>query len=176
VGRWAQALTACICVRTPPFFLSLSLCLQHTLSVFPCWPRWRTAANILLGAAGAVKLCDFGVAGQLSDSLTRKNTFLGTPAWMAPEVITHAGYDMRADIWSLGITALEMAAGVPPYATLHPMRVLYLIARGPPPALEGDGWSSAFRDFVSRCLQMNPANVRRSRARPHSPPWHGRPT
>ena len=122
-----------------------------------------TAANILLGADGNVKLCDFGVAGQLTDSLTRKNTFIGTPSWMAPEVITNAGYDMQADIWSLGITAIEMADGIPPYATLHPMRVLYLIAKGPPPSIVGPQYSDNFKDFVRRCLQMNPKDVREGR-------------
>ena len=125
--------------------------------------RLPLAANILLGSDGDVKLCDFGVAGQLTDSLSRKNAFIGTPSWMAPEVITNAGYDMQADVWSLGITAIEMADGIPPYAALHPMRVLYLIAKGPPPTLSGGQYSADFRDFVRRCLQMNPKEVRGQR-------------
>ncbi|XP_075764170.1 misshapen-like kinase 1 isoform X7 [Pelodiscus sinensis] len=113
--------------------------------------------NVLLTENAEVKLVDFGVSAQLDRTVGRRNTFIGTPYWMAPEVIAcdenpDATYDYRSDIWSLGITAIEMAEGAPPLCDMHPMRALFLIPRNPPPKLKSKKWSKKFIDFIDTCL------------------------
>ncbi|GJQ81505.1 hypothetical protein Trydic_g14658 [Trypoxylus dichotomus] len=115
------------------------------------------AANVLLNTEGHAKLADFGVAGQLSGTVAKRNTLAGTPFWMAPEVIQEMGYDCAADIWSLGITALEMAEGKPPYGNINPWRAMIMIPTKPPPSFsEPDQWSTDFINFVGACLVKNP--------------------
>ncbi|XP_058236185.1 mitogen-activated protein kinase kinase kinase kinase 4-like isoform X6 [Hemibagrus wyckioides] len=116
--------------------------------------------NVLLTENAEVKLVDFGVSAQLDRTVGRRNTFIGTPYWMAPEVIAcdenpDATYDYRSDLWSCGITAIEMAEGAPPLCDMHPMRALFLIPRNPPPRLKSKKWSKKFINFIENCLVKN---------------------
>ena len=115
------------------------------------------AGNILLDSDGHVFLSDFGVSASMRDSKVRQ-TFVGTPCWMAPEVLEQKkGYDYKADIWSLGISALELANGSAPYHNLHPLKVMKNIIEQPAPVLsKAAGWSSDFVKFVADCLQKDP--------------------
>jgi serine/threonine-protein kinase OSR1/STK39 len=127
------------------------------------------AGNILLDGNGDVRIADFGVSGWLVQSGSQQekaNTFVGTPCWMAPEVMEQIhGYDTKADVWSLGITAMELAKGYAPYAKYPPMKVLILTIQEEPPSLDtyddDDGsveeWTKGFQNIVSMCLQKNPS-------------------
>ncbi|KAF2075200.1 hypothetical protein CYY_003505 [Polysphondylium violaceum] len=117
------------------------------------------AGNILMNHKGESKLADFGVSGQLSDTMAKRQTVIGTPFWMAPEVIQEVGYDYKADIWSFGITCIEMAESKPPLFNVHPMRVIFMIpnpSRPPPKLSEPEKWSADFNDFLAKCLIRKP--------------------
>jgi serine/threonine-protein kinase OSR1/STK39 len=129
------------------------------------------AGNIIISETGSVQVADFGVSGSLVEQL--RTTLCGSPCWMAPEVMLRAfpqgreqssGYDSAVDIWSLGITALELAKGRPPFSEFAPSRVFSMVVQNPPPALEDSGsaanrrkFTNAFKDFVSQCLQKDPS-------------------
>jgi serine/threonine protein kinase len=123
--------------------------------------------NLLLNNQGSIKLGDFGVSGQMEGTMDKRNTVIGTPFWMAPEIIMEAGHDMKADIWSLGITCIEMAEMFPPYHKLHPMRAIFMIPSKPPPTLgmepteynrfkKAEDYTKPFVNFIARCLTKDP--------------------
>lgn len=115
------------------------------------------AANVLITNEGKVMLCDFGVAAQLSSTSLRRNTMAGTPYWMAPEVIMEGtSYDVKADIWSLGITIYEIATGNPPYCDKEAMRAMQLITKSKPPRLDGLQYTPLLKEIIALCLDENP--------------------
>ncbi|XP_015750482.1 PREDICTED: mitogen-activated protein kinase kinase kinase kinase 3-like [Acropora digitifera] len=119
-------------------------------------------ANILLTTQGNIKLADFGIAARISDTLAKRKSFIGTPYWMAPEMAAverTGGYDLKCDIWAVGITAIELAELQPPMFDLHPMRALYNIGKRsfvPPTLKEKEKWSMEFHNFVKAALTKNP--------------------
>lgn len=115
------------------------------------------AANVLIANNGSVKLCDFGVAAQLSQGMLKRQTMAGTPYWMAPEVIMEGVYyDTKVDIWSLGITAYEIATGNPPYCHMEALRAMQMITKSKPPRLEGKEYSVPLKEFIALCLDEDP--------------------
>lgn len=123
-----------------------------------CMHRDVKGHNILLTEDAHVKLVDFGVSSHLAATNARRNTSVGTPFWMAPEVIAceqqlDQSYDSRCDVWSVGITGIELAEGNPPLSDLHPMKALFQIPRNPPPELKNpEGYSNLLSSFLSQCL------------------------
>eukprot|EP01104_Vermistella_antarctica_P019635 TRINITY_DN77_c0_g1_i1.p1 TRINITY_DN77_c0_g1~~TRINITY_DN77_c0_g1_i1.p1 ORF type:complete len:429 (+),score=126.33 TRINITY_DN77_c0_g1_i1:186-1472(+) len=114
--------------------------------------------NILMNSEGNTKLADFGYCAQLTEKANKRNSVVGTPYWMAPELIRGMDYGTGVDIWSLGIAAIEMAEGEPPYLDYPPLRALFLIAtHGSPQLKEPHKWSETFKDFMARCLEVNTA-------------------
>ncbi|KAI4482907.1 hypothetical protein M0802_013616 [Mischocyttarus mexicanus] len=122
-------------------------------------------SNILLTREGEIRLVDFGLSKMIKGELGKRNTCIGSPNWMAPEMVTSkatgsdSGYGSRADVWAIGITAIELADGRPPFQDMHPTRALFQIVRNPPPTLyRQSNWSQDFNDFISECLEKNPDN------------------
>eukprot|EP00571_Detonula_confervacea_P008662 CAMPEP_0172318398 /NCGR_PEP_ID=MMETSP1058-20130122/34787_1 /TAXON_ID=83371 /ORGANISM="Detonula confervacea, Strain CCMP 353" /LENGTH=596 /DNA_ID=CAMNT_0013033229 /DNA_START=119 /DNA_END=1909 /DNA_ORIENTATION=+ len=114
--------------------------------------------NVLLTNDGDVKLADFGVSAELTNTINKRKTVVGSPFWIAPEVIKEAHYDGRADVWSLGITAIEMAEGAPPHSNLNPLRAIFLIPSKPAPTLaDPDNWSPEMLDFIRCCCKKDPS-------------------
>jgi serine/threonine protein kinase len=111
------------------------------------------SGNLLLTSDGKCKLGDFGISARLTDTITKRRTVIGSPYWMAPEVIQETSYDCKADVWSLGITLVELCEGSPPHFSVHPMRAIFIISSRPAPSLKvPENWSPGLNDFLKRCL------------------------
>ncbi|GAX15740.1 serine/threonine kinase 3 [Fistulifera solaris] len=137
---------------------SVVLGLEYLHGVANVCHRDIKCGNVLLTEDAHVKLADFGVSAELSNTLNKRKTVVGSPYWMAPEVIRESHYDGRADVWSLGITVIEMAEGAPPHANLHPLRAIFVIPTKPAPTLaDPDIWSPEMLDFVRCCCRKEPS-------------------
>ena len=136
---------------------SIVLGLQYLHGVANVCHRDIKCGNVLLTEDARVKLADFGVSAELTQTINKRKTVVGSPFWMAPEVIRESHYDGRADVWSLGITVIEMAEGAPPHSNLNPLRAIFVIPNKPAPTLaDPDNWSPEMLDFVKCCCQKDP--------------------
>jgi serine/threonine protein kinase len=136
---------------------SIVLGLQYLHGVANVCHRDIKCGNVLLTDDARVKLADFGVSAELTNTINKRKTVVGSPFWMAPEVIRESHYDGRADVWSLGITVIEMAEGAPPHSNLNPLRAIFVIPNKPAPTLaDPDNWSPEMLDFVKCCCQKDP--------------------
>jgi serine/threonine protein kinase len=136
---------------------SVVLGLEYLHGVANVCHRDIKAGNVLLTEDGHVKLADFGVSAELSNTVNKRKTVVGSPYWISPEVIKESFYDGRADVWSLGITVIELAEGAPPHSNLHPLRAIFVIPTKPAPTLaDPDNWSPEMLDFVRCCCQKEP--------------------
>ena len=143
------------CIRAACAGIVLGLEYLHKMGV--CH-RDIKCGNVLLTNDGHVKLADFGVSAELTNTINKRKTVVGSPFWMAPEVIKESNYDGRADVWSLGITAIEMAEGAPPHSNLNPLRAIFLIPSKPAPNLnDPDLWSPEMVDFIRCCCKKDPS-------------------
>jgi len=137
---------------------SIVLGLEYLHGVAKVLHRDIKCGNVLLTEEGHVKLADFGVSSELTNTINKRKTVVGSPFWMAPEVIRESHYDGKADVWSLGITVIEMAEGRPPHANLNPLRAIFVIPSKPSPTLaDPDNWSPEMIDFIRCCLHKDPA-------------------
>jgi serine/threonine kinase 4 len=115
------------------------------------------AGNILLDHKGNAKLADFGVSAEIVNTHAQRKTFIGSPYWMSPEILSESTYDNKTDIWSLGITAIELAEGNAPYSNIHPLRAMWVIRNNPVKSLkETNKWSEDFHQFIGTCLNSKP--------------------
>lgn len=137
---------------------SKALCYLHENHVIH---RDVRGNNILLTKEGEVKLCDFGLSKDTRTTYGKRGSNVGSPNWMAPEVITSNAkgddvYNNRSDVWALGITAIELGDGSAPYAEMHPTRIIFQVVRNPPPTLyRQSNWTQTFNDFIAECLEKN---------------------
>ena len=162
IHRWGNQISTYS--RWTRYWYWIPSCGIHLLRVYS---RDLKAGNVLLTTAGEVKLADFGVSAKNKEDNQKRDTFIGTPYWMAPEVVAcetfrDEPYDYRVDIWSLGVTLIEFAQMEPPFHEMTPMRVLLKIQKSDPPKLDHPNrWSREFNDFLKQCL-VKDANRRPS--------------